>query len=330
MQRVFEIDDLNELRDFLAGRADVEKAREWLFGEFAGLAVGYASVDEWNRAVRLCECLAMTGWGNHEPVEAVAGVYVNGNPETFFVNRNREPRFFDAVWSKRKNGLAIDFGKSVFYESQDAPAVGSLGASERQEAVGEVCAGKLLSQRNWIAKNPICLTRGIANCYENSRAVIHSMENSLMPLLDARMRPELYGDAINRIVLNCSFSYYDNYHCKTNYIIADEALGLRQSDFHQVLSGMFPEQEIKDNGYYLRNRFSLGSFRKDSGTMRVVIVFEKAFSELPHGEQKRLLCGYILQAVQRIEKRLSAKIRYNFALLVSDLVSVLDEWMTGE
>ncbi len=87
---------------------------------------------------------------------------------------------------------------------------------------------RLESQRNWIPKNPVWIRRTIGNCYENSKAVIESVDKELKPELDRRMRPEMYGRAINRIIINCSYSYYDHDHCKTNYIIADEKLKLKQ------------------------------------------------------------------------------------------------------
>ena len=58
---------------------------------------------------------------------------------------------------------------------------------------------KLNSQRNWIAKNPIRITRAISNCYENSRAVIESLFEDLQPALNAKMRPKIYGSTINYI-----------------------------------------------------------------------------------------------------------------------------------
>lgn len=156
-------------------------------------------------------------------------------------------------------------------------------------------------------QNPICLTRGISNCYENSKPVIESLEKELKPELNHRMRPELYGDAVNEIILNCSFSFYDHYHCKTNYIIADESLKLKQKDFYPALLNMFTEKEIEDNGYYLRNRFSYGPFKPGTGRIRAGIVFEKAFSELPRQKQKQLLCTYFIHAVQQITSRLGKR-----------------------
>ncbi len=100
MTEIFEIEDLGRLREYLSGFADIDKLRTVLYAGFLRYAA-YVNASEWNRAVRLCECLAIVGWGDHEALEAIKGGYFNGNPNTFFVNRNSEPRFLDAVWSAR-------------------------------------------------------------------------------------------------------------------------------------------------------------------------------------------------------------------------------------
>lgn len=316
-KKIFEIDDLVELKAYLMRHDDVDALRRYLLSEFVR-RVRYRNADEWNEAVRLCECLAIVGWGSHEPLEAVRGSYFNGNPNTWFADRNGVTHYFDAVWSKRRQGMAIDYELSHFHYDSRVEACGS--------GIGDVQDRSLCSQRNWIAKNPVRLMRGLANCYENSKAVIESMEQDLRLALDRRMRPELYGDALNKIILNCSFSFYDNDHCKTNYIIADEALNLRSKDLYPALLTMYSEKEIDDNGYYLRPRFTYGPFRKDTGTVRVNIVFEKEFSELPHDRQKQLLCDYIIHAVSTTGKRLARKITYDFALLTDDLCAILADW----
>ena len=321
-EMIYDIDDLQQLREYLYGWSDVEKVRTALFADFLK-HVRYQNAAEWNRAVRLCECLAIVGWGDKEPVEAVRGVYFNGNPNTFFVNRNAEPRFLDAVWSNRKAGVAIDYNLSSFHKSPDAPF---FKESDAEVAIGDTQPIKLSHQRNWIPKNPIFITRGIANCYENSKPVIESLEKELKPALNIRMRPELYGGAINRIVFNCSFSFYDNYHCKTNYIIADESLKLKQKDFYPALLGMFSMKEVEDNGYYLRNRFTYGPFKSDTGMMRVGVVFEKEFSELPALRQKQVLGEYLIHAACQCAKRLSKRVDYDFELMVSDFSSIVQEW----
>lgn len=322
LQKIYAIDGLQELKDYLSGFKNVESLRAELFSSFLSHS-SYRNASEWNKAVRLCECLAITGWGDKEAVEAVRSPYFNGNPNTYFINRNSEPRFLDAVWSKMASGPAIDFSRSAWHDSPDCDCPMD---SVRDSGFGEAQSVTLMCQRNRIPKNPILITLGLANCYENSRAVIESMEKELMPELNRRMRPELYGSAVDRIVLNCSFSFYDNYHCKTNYIIADEKLRLKQKDFYQALLSMYSEKEIEDNGYFLRNRFTYGPFMKATGTTRIEIVLEKEFSDMPRLRQKQTLCDYFLHAVRHFSERAAKRTDYDFALMLSDFSEILHSW----
>lgn len=172
-----------------------------------------------------------------------------------------------------------------------------------------VCnGGCLASQRNWIAKNPIRIIRGLDNCYPSSRPVIDSVENVLQKALDQHMRPELYGEEINRIVITCSYSFYDNAHCKTNYVIADESLRLRPKDFYPKLLTMYSSEEIEREGYYLRNRFSIGPFRRDTGNIYVTIVLEREFSMMDYQEQREMLATYFRTVLERIAARQRANL----------------------
>lgn len=321
MNRIFEIISIEELREYLLS-GDREILRGQLLDAFQRYS-HYRNAAEWNAAVRVCEALAIVGWGSHEPVEAIRGVYFNGNPDTCFLNRDAKPRYLDAVWSKRKEGVAIDYTRSFFHENSGiSPAM----SEQIGIPVGEVEDIKLATQRNWIPKNPIRIVRGLANCYPGSKPVAESIDSSLMPALNAHMRPELYGSSIDVITFELSFSYYDNYHCKTNHIIADESLKLKRKDFYPKLLEMYSRKEIEDNGYYLRNRFSYGPFRKDTGMVRVDIVFEKEFSQQTTRTQKELLSGYLLHAAEHLAKRLDGKINYDFPLMIADFKSVLEAW----
>lgn len=322
-EKIFEIDGLAELREYLSGRSDVAELRERLYACFLKYSQ-YRDVAEWNAAVRICEALAIIGWGRHEPLEAVKGTWFNGNPETYFINRDAVPRFLDAVWSGRKDGFAIDCGLSSLHGDAASPSVRRVSPDFRAGAPQDIPLG---SQRNWIPKNPVRITRGLANCYDSSRPVIESIENELIPELNRKMRPGLYGSAIDTIVINLSFSFYDNFHCKTNYIIADESLRLKQKDFYPKLLEMYSEKEIDDNGYYLRNRFTYAPFRPSTGTARVSIVLEREFSQMSVREQKLLLGSYLLHALGHVAERLERKISYDFPLMLRDFRFILDSWL---
>ncbi|RZJ48178.1 MAG: hypothetical protein EOO44_21445, partial [Flavobacterium sp.] len=275
MQDIFNIERLDKLEEYLTEQ-NQESLRESLIKELL-LCADYKNATDWNKAVKICESLTIIGWGEYEPVEAVRGKFFNGNPNTFFINKFRTPRFVDAIWSKRKEGYTMEQGRTTYHES---PLVSGKKTILNEYPVAEDIQDLTLNtQRNWIPRNPILITRSISNCYESSEAVIESIEKDLQPELDLKMGPEKYGTVINKIIINCSYSF-DDYGCKTNYIIAEEKLNLKQKDFYPELLKIYSKKEIESNGYFLRNRYEYGNFKADTGKIEVKIHFEKELSEL--------------------------------------------------
>lgn len=311
IDRVFEIDDLVELENYLNRVGDRDCVREMLYRRFMGYA-NYSTAMEWNRAVRLCECLAITGWGEHEGVEAMAYTFANGSPCSLFVTTDRQSRYLDAMWRQKDGGMIIDVARS------------RLSMMDGCEIRAEVCEKtKLQSQRNWLPKTPILVYRALGNCYSSSRAVVESLDTQLNPLLEREMRPEVYGNVINRISINCSMSFDDNEHCRSNYVIADE--GLRKGEYEAALLSMYTPEEISRNWYYMCPRYEIGPFRKKSGRAEIRISFEKEFSLMPPGEQKRIMGEYILEGVKRFAMR-QKKLDYDFESMIEDLGRAVDRW----
>lgn len=322
MEDIYEIESLEELKSYLS-KQDINTLRRKLFIEFLKYAE-YKNAKQWNKAVRLCECLAIIGWGENEAVEAVRGIFFNGNPETEFVNKFGELRFVDAIWSTRKMGVTMEQGRTSYHQSPDLPSKKTI--SWEYPVKEEIQDLKLAKQRNWIPKNPILIKRTISNCYENSKLFIKSIEENLSPTLNSEMRPENYGSSINRIVFCCNYSYSDP-GCKTNYIIADESLKLKHKDFYPNLLKMFSEKEIEKNGYYLRNRYEYGPFRSKTGSINVSINLEKEFSEMNFKNQKIVMGDYILDALKVVVDKLKRKnINYNFDLMWDDFLNILNKW----
>ena len=177
---------------------------------------------------------------------------------------------------------------------------------------------------------PIKIVRTLDNCYPNSRAVLDSITNTLNPRLAEKLQPALYGsDTLRQIEINTAMSFYDDFHCKTNYIIADESLKLRYSDYYDTLLTMYSEEEIDQNGLFLRPRYQIGPVSKRTGRNYATIVFEKSFSFLSEKEQKRVMSVYFLTVVDRIAQR-KKKLNYDFPLLKSDFKRILDWWVNEQ
>ena len=174
---------------------------------------------------------------------------------------------------------------------------------------------------------PIKIVRTLDNCYPNSRAVLDSITNTLNPRLAEKLQPTCYGDdTLRQIEINTAMSFYDDSHCKTNYIIADESLKLRRSDYYDTLLTMYPEEVIDKEGLFLRPRFQIGPLSKRTGLIYATIVFEKSFSFLSEKEQKRVMSEYFLTVVHRIAQR-KKKLNYDFSQLISDFKRTLDWWI---
>ncbi|MBD5175465.1 MAG: hypothetical protein HDT06_06565 [Bacteroidales bacterium] len=311
---VYTTDDLDVLAAKLLAVPQRDKLRSALLAAFQQYN-NYSTPAEWNRAVRLCECLAVIGWGDSVGVEAHTETYVNGYPETFFVTPRGAVRYLDAVWRPRNGGIMV------------APDLSTVHELPQAEITPVVCQQQpLLSQRNWLPKCPVKIVRTLNNCYPGSRALLDSIDHDLNPMLLDGMRPELYGNSLNRIDLNCAMSFDDGPHCKTNYVIADESLKLRKSEYYGALLEMFNTDEIEQEGLFLRPRFDIGPFRKATGRVFATIVFEKEFSALPLTEQKRRMAGYFLTAIDRIAAR-RKKLGYNFTQMRTDFESILDRWI---
>lgn len=325
MTTIYNLDTLQKLKEYLE-KQDQKSLREQLINEFLKFA-DYKNVSDWNNAVKICESLAIIGWGENEPLQAVKGMFFNGNPETFFINKFREPRFVNAIWSKRKDGFTMEKGRTSYYESPMQPKEKTiLSEYNIREDLQDL---PLENQRNWIPKNPILITRTISNCYQNSKSVIESIDKELQPEFDIKMKPEKYGTVINQIIFNCSYSYSD-YGSKTNYIIADENLKLKQKDFYPELLKMFSKQEIEDNGYFLRNRYEYGNFSSERGKITNEIKFDREFSDLSHSKQKQTIAEYITISLNTtIEKLKKKKIMYDFESMHNDFLEILTKWKSN-
>jgi len=327
MNEIFSIESLEELEFFLSTQ-NADEIREKLFVEFLKYS-DYKNATEWNKAVRLCECLAIVGWGKYEPLQAVRGTFYNGNPETCFYNKFNQPRFVDAIWSKRKNGLTMENKRTTYHCSPDFPEKQTI--TWEYPVVEHIEDIKLVDQRNWIPRAPIFITRTISNCYENSKTVIESIKNDLQANLDLKMTPEKYGRAIDFIKFNLCFSYepfvnasgiYCNVMC--NYIIADEQLNLKQKELYPIQKKMYSKGEIGKNDWFC-NRYEYSSFRH--GVFRVDIHFEKELGEMEHRAQKQKISFHIEEALTvAIEKLKKKKIAYNFELMQSDFLQLINEW----
>jgi hypothetical protein len=278
----------------------------------------YKNVDEWNRAVRLCEALTIAGWGDLEPVEASLGKYFNGYPNTAFFNKDSQRRFVSATWSKRTTGLTMESNRTVYHFSPDRPN----RPTQREGYPVKECIQnrKLQSQRNWIPKCPISVSKFLLNCYPKSEKFVADVKHSLTPSLNKRMRPEVYGGTIDRIQIwyHLSYPIMSSAH---DFVVFDEAKPLSRR------GKLYSKEEIKERNLDPRNRFEFGGFRSKTGSMRVDIYFARDFDELSYQAQKREFAKHLGRAVDGAVERLKPKkLDYDLDQMSADFHQILADW----
>lgn len=126
----------------------------------------YRSAADWNRLVRVCEALAVVGWGEKTPIEARAERWVNGSMYTALRDQH-----FTAIdergWARRGTTFVLD----------DNP-----GPADPDVTVLE-------SQRIPLAKNPFRFTRS-GNYQREAQPFVDELA-ALRTILDVRLAKRL-------------------------------------------------------------------------------------------------------------------------------------------
>ncbi|MEW4453756.1 hypothetical protein AB1L30_13870 [Bremerella sp. JC817] len=192
VKAILALETIDELSTFLESQ-DVDEVRVEMLARFDQL-IEYSDADQWAVAVRVCETLAMIGWGDREPVDAIS--HFNGDCwETRFVTAQNEFRFQLARWSKRKAGWTIC--NPEFRPSPDFP---DRPAIDWQQNAGKeypiVDRDSLPSQRNYRRQMPISM--GVSCGRSDAARSVVVLRKELAEHLRATMTPDAYGDAIEK------------------------------------------------------------------------------------------------------------------------------------
>jgi hypothetical protein len=193
---------IEALQAFLTSRRDTVKVRRSLLDELAKV-IEYDDANEWAAAVRICEALAIVGWGDRERVDAISRF--NGDCwETCFVNGADEFRFRQAGWSKRKAGWVLY--NPEYYASPDFPEIPAKSWEEfAHRDYPAVQCPKLASQRNCQKQMPFVM--GLCGGSSPVSRCVETLKNELTAELMRAMRPAEYGDALDRFYLDLYCPY---------------------------------------------------------------------------------------------------------------------------
>ena len=172
----------------------------------------YVDANEWATAVRICEALAIIGWGTRERVDAIS--CFNGDAwETQFLTDRGEFRFRFACWSKRKAGWTL--WNPQFYASLDFPDRPPIDWKQNARVKFPlVDRDTLPSQRNYRLQMPI--TMGMYGGENETSDAAASLKRELHQHLLDNMTPAAYGNALER--------FYFTYHCPALSLTYEENL----------------------------------------------------------------------------------------------------------
>jgi hypothetical protein len=161
---------------------DQERLRDELVAEY-GRLVGYRSLAEWNRLVRVCEVLAIIGWGEQRPVEAVAEKWINGRYYTHLQDGTfAKVSDTEKGWLRRADSFVVDGGPELV----------------------DTTITTVDTQRNPLPKNPLRLVRS-GNYQPTAQAFVDEAER-LRRLMDTGLAKS-YGPGFSYAGITLDFSY---------------------------------------------------------------------------------------------------------------------------
>ena len=198
---ILAIESLDELTAFLNGQPVSTLARQ-LYSLFDAHAE-YDDANQWAAAVRICEALAIVGWGLRERVDAISRF--NGDHQhTSFVNAEGEERFRAGPWTKRKAGWVLFHPE--FHASPDWPDRPSVDWLKYAPGDHPICdRPDLPSQRNY--QKPMPIVMGLVGGENKTTQAVLKLRTELDALLRQSMHPALYGEALEKFYfrLLCPF-----------------------------------------------------------------------------------------------------------------------------
>lgn len=292
------VDESIEALKARLGKEPEDRVRPMLLAEYDRL-LRYRNIAEWNELVRVCEALAIVGWGEREPVEALAERWLNGSWYTTL--RTRE-------FTKLSGHGTTTDNTEAQWSKQGASFVLRGGDDTRDRGIESFA-----SQRLPLPKNPLRLGRRVAN-HQRSAGTFVAALGALRHQLDRELSNERYGEGFDYVAVACCFSNHD-----------DEYETVRGEYFHDAKD--IPK-DFKGRSY-VRPRLKLGKLTQKNGHWhwRVDRHFTRAEGELPLSAQKQLFRADLFAIVSTLGQRLAKKkLGYDVERLRSDLERLLETW----
>ncbi len=291
--------DLSELEEYL-NSFPKNKALNELTKAFYKYST-YKNLQEWNKAVRLCESLTILGWKELIPVEAHKSRFFNGNPYTGFYDKNGEERYQSAIWSKRKSGFTIEPERTYQFTN----TLPTRAVAIKKIKI-DIQNGKFNSQRNWIGKNPIRPYIYLMNAFPELKYIQGKIGN-LKEYLDEELNGSDYGNSFNYFSISCNIS-----SPFTEYIIIPESGNVKKGNNNMKIN---------------TPKFKFNRFTKKNGTYSIDYYISKEFGIRDKRQQVDMLKNDFIYMCEFSSKKLKPKcVGYNFSKLQEDLKFALKKW----
>lgn len=154
LAKLHSFDTIEELETWV-NQSDPEFLRAYLLKAFDSVK-DYVTADQWNDAVKICEALAIIGWGDRERVDATCSRRDQWR-ETSFRSKNNDKCYRAGRWLPRKAGRYL-----VNYDDYHGPSHSDRKSqtyvSTREEDIVCTHVDKMFSQRNYLVKQIFCFT----------------------------------------------------------------------------------------------------------------------------------------------------------------------------
>jgi len=148
LEQIYNFSTIEDLTYWVLDQ-DESFLRHYLLREFDKRRF-YKTADEWNEVVRICEALAIVGWGKRTRLDAIA-TRVSNWRHTEFITENGKNCYRYGRWLKRKAGFYIT--NCHAYQGPEHNNRASIEYVEtKEENIVFRPAEKLLSQRNYLVQ----------------------------------------------------------------------------------------------------------------------------------------------------------------------------------
>lgn len=196
---------IEEMTDWLS-QSDSQFLRAYLFKEFDKVKY-YDTADQWNDAVRICEALAIIGWGERMRVDATRSRRDQWRTTSFRTAKN-DICYREANWLPRKAGRYI-CNRTDYHGPSNPDRERFDYVDTREEDIICTPVEDILWQRNYLVQMPIRFGH-IMHTTSDAAWLIEDYMDQLTQVLEECLDPVPYAHVIEKLEINVSVGWAKN------------------------------------------------------------------------------------------------------------------------